>query len=134
MALDDVLFPDALIGHEAVDWLHSRRRFAGELLDRGLTVLGESFGNSRSVSAFVPSLGPPGIRRDFFLAIDGEVESDHDWERLVTAYQRFDERSAAVSDSPTFLRERSFFDLVLWRQPPSAVPWDEVGDRWFRAP
>ena len=131
MAEPDHFSEDVLVGHDAVAWLQKRRRFGPQLLDQGLAALGDSFDRARPLSAFVPSLGPPGLRRDFFLAVTGDIESDEDWERLIDAYQLLDQHSRDALDDARYRRERSAFNLVLWADPPSPVMWDELQERWF---
>lgn len=79
----------------------------------------------------MPAPSPPWIRRDFFLAVDGDIASDVDWARLVAAYERLDELSAPMRDQPGFAYERSTFELVLWREAPSPTPIATVGISWF---
>src|SRR4051794_32894274 len=86
-----------LYGREAVEWFRDRRQFAGAIFDFGFSALSEQFGRDRAVSAYVPPRQPPWQPRHFFLAVDGDVRSDPDWESLILTYRLLEQAAEGWS-------------------------------------
>jgi hypothetical protein len=131
---DDGLDDDALIGRRAVDWLFGRPT-GGSFFDRTLTGVTRTFGHEAGVGAFAP-LGVNAEATDFFLVVEGRIDHDADWERLISAHRSlFDE----TTDPKRWARRRvkqvrdpfAQFHLVMEPHPLGRVPAEEAARAWL---
>lgn len=76
---------DLLVGRRAVEWLFARPD-GGHFFDGAVGGVYEAFGGGARIGAFAP-LDVDAEAKEFFLGVEGQVEIDEDWERLVAAHR-----------------------------------------------
>jgi hypothetical protein len=135
MAANDGLHDDQLVGPAAVEWLFGRPN-GGHFFDGALMGVGAAFGNEARVGAFAP-LELNGDASHFFLAVEGRIDSQHDWERLAAAHlSLFEQASRGKRRSTTRGEQPRYpfrsFHLIMEPHPPSPVMLNKTTDAWLR--
>ena len=132
MAPDDDTVDDALVGRRAVDWLFGRPN-GGHFFDGAYIGVHEAFGDHALVAALAP-LGRTAEATDFFFVVEGRVDRDRDWEKLVRAQLLLGRQTDQLRPAAVRRRARDPFErfhLVLDPELLDPVPLIETSAAWL---